>query len=164
MDDRSKIQEPPIDEPEGMRRGGASTDLPIVEESLLIKTERFQKIFDNASLAMIMIGRDGKFEYLNSGFTKLFGYGPEDVPDGRKWLKLAFPDPEHRKEAISAWKEDMKEPVRNENAAPDFHGPMQGWQQKDRSFQAGKAGHWRRFDDLRGYYRTQDCRNAVDSE
>ena len=109
MGDRSKILEPPGDQSQGMRRGDASADLPIVEESLRVKTERFQKIFDNASLATIMIDGDGKFEYVNSGFTKLFGYGPDDVPDGRTWFKLAFPDPEYRKEAISAWKEDMKE-------------------------------------------------------
>ena len=51
----------------------------------------------------------GSYEYVNPMFTELFGYGPDDVPSGREWFKLAFPDPEYRKEAISAWIEDMKD-------------------------------------------------------
>ena len=71
-----------------------------------------------------MIAHDGKYEYVNHMFTELFGYGPDDVPSGREWFKLAFPDPEHRKEAISAWIEDMKDLGRGATTASHFHGPM----------------------------------------
>jgi len=50
-------------------------------------------------------------------FTDLFGYTRAEIPAGTEWFKLAFPDPEYRKEAISTWISDRKqagiEPVRS---------------------------------------------------
>jgi PAS domain S-box-containing protein len=39
----------------------------------------------------------------------MFGYTLEDIPTGREWFTKAFPDPEIRDQAMSAWIADLKE-------------------------------------------------------
>ena len=96
MGDRAKIQKPPIDEPQSVRPQGASSDLPTVEQSRRVRMEKFQRLLDNVPIAMVMTGPHGNFEYVNLGFVRLFGYGADEVPNGKQWSNLAFPDPQRK--------------------------------------------------------------------
>ncbi|MGO9121401.1 MAG: PAS domain S-box protein [Desulfomonilaceae bacterium] len=109
MGDRANSEKQPLDQPEGIRQRPKASDLLKIEESLAGQTERLQKLFDNAPFGIVIIGRDGKYEQVNPRFTELFGFEPGEVPNGREWLRLAFPDPEYRKQVISAWIRDMQE-------------------------------------------------------
>ncbi len=70
--------------------------------------KRFQTFWENASTGMALIDKDGKFLYINPKFKEMFGYDLKDVPCGRVWFRLAFPDPAYRHEAISSWVNDLK--------------------------------------------------------
>lgn len=87
------------------------TELKVAEEALKIQTERFQMLADHASFGMVMIGRDGSFQYVNPKFTEIVGYGLNDVPNGREWFRNAFPDRTYRHLVISSWIEDSKRHV-----------------------------------------------------
>jgi PAS domain S-box-containing protein len=52
---------------------------------------------------MVIIGKDGSFEYVNPKFTQMFGYGLEEVPDGKTWFRKAYPDAPYRHEVIRTW-------------------------------------------------------------
>jgi PAS domain S-box-containing protein len=39
----------------------------------------------------------------------MFGYTLEDIPTGRDWFRLAFPDPGHRRQIEDAWREDLRD-------------------------------------------------------
>ena len=52
---------------------------------------------------MIMIAQDGTFRHINPKFTEMFGYDLKDVPDGKRWLALAYPDPDYRRFVVSEW-------------------------------------------------------------
>jgi hypothetical protein len=39
----------------------------------------------------------------------MFGYTIDEIPQGKEWFTRAFPDPDHRKEAITAWRQDAGE-------------------------------------------------------
>lgn len=74
-----------------------------------LSTEDLKLIGQLAPFALILIDADGKFRYLNSKFTEIFGYDLSDVPTGREWFKKAYPDPVCRREAVSRWIEDRKQ-------------------------------------------------------
>ena len=54
---------------------------------------------------MVVIGKDGTFEYLNPKLKEIVGYDLCDVPDGREWIRKAYPDAAYRHEVVSSWKE-----------------------------------------------------------
>jgi PAS domain S-box-containing protein len=62
----------------------------------------------NAPFGMIMLDHDNVIKYVNPRFTEIFGYEARDVPTGREWLRLAFPEAADREEAISTWKTEFK--------------------------------------------------------
>ncbi len=84
------------------------TDRKRAEEILRTERERFKSLSENAPFGMVMIDEDGTFKYINPKFKELFGYDLNDIPDGKTWFRKAYPDPDYRHQAISAWLEDLK--------------------------------------------------------
>jgi two-component system, cell cycle sensor histidine kinase and response regulator CckA len=80
----------------------------IMDEALNREKRRFQRLAKNAPFGTVMVDRDGSFSYANPKFKEMFGYDLHDVPNGREWLRKAYPDAEYRHEVISAWIEDLK--------------------------------------------------------
>ncbi len=56
---------------------------------------------------MVMIDKDGTFEYINPRFRELFGYDLDDIPNGKTWFRKAYPDPTYRHHVISTWTDDL---------------------------------------------------------
>ena len=79
-----------------------------MEENLKNEKERFESLAMDAPFGMSFINPDGTYEYINPEFVVMFGYTLEDIPTGKTWFELAFPDPEYRKEVISTWLSDLK--------------------------------------------------------
>ena len=77
------------------------------EEALRVEKERFQALAEHLPLGLASISEDGSFQYVNRKFTDLFGYDLQDIPGGRKWFRLAYPDPEYRRQVISRWIHDL---------------------------------------------------------
>jgi len=78
------------------------------EQDLIFERKKFQTLTENSPLAMVMVGEDGLFRYVNPKFTELFGYDPADVPDGKTWFRKAFPAPAYRHEVIATWVKDLE--------------------------------------------------------
>jgi PAS domain S-box-containing protein len=79
------------------------------EEALKKEQEKFRIVAEKSPLGMCIVGKDGRYLYLNPKFTEVFGYTLEDIPRGEVWFKKAFPDPEYRSRVINAWFQDLKE-------------------------------------------------------
>lgn len=84
------------------------TDRKSAEDAAQYEKQRFYNLIQNAPFGMILIDEKGSFTFANSKFTEIFGYDLKDVPDGKRWFERAYPDPEYRKEIISAWVEDLE--------------------------------------------------------
>ena len=84
------------------------TDRKEAEESLRAERERLHMLSDRAPFGMVMIAKDGTFEYANPKFTEIFGYDLSSVPNGREWFRKAYPDSAYRHKVVAAWKEDAE--------------------------------------------------------
>jgi len=78
-----------------------------IEESLLSEKSKLRTITENSPFGLVLIDARGNYRYVNPKFEEISGYSLEDVPNGKEWFKKAFPDPEFRREAVSAWIEDF---------------------------------------------------------
>ncbi|CAB1056845.1 hypothetical protein D1BOALGB6SA_1584 [Olavius sp. associated proteobacterium Delta 1] len=73
------------------------------EETLKKEKEKFRILTEMSPLGVSLIGADGRYKYVNPKFKELFGYSMEDIPSGREWFRKAFPEPQHRRQAIGSW-------------------------------------------------------------
>ena len=80
----------------------------LAEEALRESEERFRILVEESPFGVSIIGKDGRYMYLNPTFRAIFGYDLKDIPTGRQWFSKAYPDQEYRKEAISAWINDLQ--------------------------------------------------------
>jgi PAS domain S-box-containing protein len=83
------------------------SDRKRAERALRESEERFRQIAALSPFPISIIDSDGRYLYLNKKFTEVFGYTPEDIPTGTDWFYKAYPDPEYRREVLSAWKCDL---------------------------------------------------------
>jgi two-component system, cell cycle sensor histidine kinase and response regulator CckA len=79
------------------------------EEDLRQSEEKFRLLVEGAPLGISLVGEDGVYKYVNPKFVAMFGYTIRDIPTGREWFRRAFPNPEYRHEAVSAWKSIFKD-------------------------------------------------------
>ena len=79
------------------------TERKMAEELMRMERDRFRTLAESAPFGIILINREGKFEYINPKFKELFGYDLQEVPTNREWFRKAFPDPKVRREVISTW-------------------------------------------------------------
>mgnify|MGYP005851313775 FL=1 len=74
------------------------------EEAYFQDQEKYRLLAEKAPLGIAVIGRNGRYHYLNPKFVDIFGYTLEDIPTGREWLAKAYPDEAYRRQVISDWK------------------------------------------------------------
>jgi PAS domain S-box-containing protein len=77
------------------------------EKALFNEKERLLILSENAPFGMVLIGKNGRFLYVNPKFRGIFGYDLNDIPDGKTWFRKAYPDPAYRRDIISTWLDDL---------------------------------------------------------
>ena len=80
------------------------TELKRTRYALVESECKFSTLIQESPYGISIIDRLGTYRFLNRKFTEMFGYALKDIPDGRAWFNLAFPDLSERKRAISTWK------------------------------------------------------------
>jgi PAS domain S-box-containing protein len=79
------------------------TERKVAEETLRGERNRFRTLSENAPFGIILINKEGVFEYINPKFEELFGYDLDEIPNSLEWFRKAFPDSKARREVISNW-------------------------------------------------------------
>lgn len=59
------------------------------DKALEESEEKFKELIENAHIPIMIMDSLGNIVYLNSEFSKLFGYQIEDIPTKEKWIDLA---------------------------------------------------------------------------
>ncbi len=68
--------------------------------------ERFHMITDHSPFPISIIDESGKFLYVNTLFTRLFGYAFEEIPTEKDWFSKAFPDSSEREVIVHTMRAD----------------------------------------------------------
>ena len=77
-------------------------------EALLQKErEIFYSTLQEAPNGAALLGKDGRYLYINSAFTRITGYTLADVPTGKDWFRRAFPNRQYRHKTIELWRKDF---------------------------------------------------------
>jgi diguanylate cyclase (GGDEF)-like protein/PAS domain S-box-containing protein len=77
-------------------------------ETLLQKErEIFYSTLQEAPNGAALMGKDGRYLYINSAFTGITGYALADVPTGKDWFRRAFPNRQYRHKTIELWRKDL---------------------------------------------------------
>ncbi len=84
------------------------TERKAAEGVLRNERNKFRILSESAPFGIIMVDKEGVFEYINPKFKELFGYDLDEVPNSLEWFRKAFPDPKSRKEVISTWIEYLR--------------------------------------------------------
>ncbi len=79
-----------------------------MEQAQRESKEQFRALSEQSPLGIALIDRQGRYQYLNPAFVKMFGYTLADIPTGNEWFRLAYPDPDYRQAVREAWLEDLR--------------------------------------------------------
>ncbi|MEW5921504.1 MAG: HD domain-containing phosphohydrolase [Bacillota bacterium] len=83
------------------------TERKKIENNLQENAELFRYVAEFSPFPLSIISETGIYEYINPRFTEMFGYQLEEIPDGKTWFKLAYPDSQYRRKVIVAWLADL---------------------------------------------------------
>ncbi len=140
------------------RQASIALQKRIVEDSLMQSEELFSNIAEYSPLSLSISDPSGKYRYVNRRFSETFGYDLTDFHTGKEWFRLAFPDPEYRKDTIKTWKEDLAQFRVGETSATNIHSNMQEWLKKRHLFQSRYTLRRQTMCRLRGYHRSEEGR------
>ena len=79
-----------------------------MERRLTEERRRFEILSEKAPFGLVMVDREGRLRYVNPKFVEMIGYTIEDIPDELTWFGRAHPDPDYRKQVMSAWSQDVR--------------------------------------------------------
>jgi PAS domain S-box-containing protein len=68
---------------------------------------RFQQLFEDSPVAMVLMSREGLNLAQNRRFERLFGYPQGEISHLDDWWRLAYPDPDYRAEVQACWQEQI---------------------------------------------------------
>ncbi len=97
-----------------IRQASIAISKRMTEERLRRSNERFRKVVELFPVPAAIINAENRYTFLNRKFTEVFGYTLADIPTGRDWFALAFPDADVRKEVIATWKSDLERAGQNQ--------------------------------------------------
>jgi len=87
-------------------------ELIAINEELHDSEDKFRAMVDTIPLAIhLSVGVEQKTEYINTEFTRLFGYTIDELPTADQWWPLAYPDYEYRKKISREWKNRIRRAI-----------------------------------------------------
>jgi two-component system, cell cycle sensor histidine kinase and response regulator CckA len=61
------------------------------------------QLIQRLPMAVAIANANGRIEYINNRFTRVFGYQLDDVADPAAWWERAYPDEDYRREVLDQW-------------------------------------------------------------
>ena len=71
--------------------------------------QKFRTLVEQSPLGISLIGKGGRYKYVNPRFQEIFGYTLNDCPIGKEWFKRAYPDESYRQKVMAAWTDDLQQ-------------------------------------------------------
>ena len=74
-----------------------------VEEDIRVAEARFRAIIEASPIPFALNDSALNITYLNSAFSRTFGYDPKDIPTVHAWWPKAYPDEMYRQDVAKDW-------------------------------------------------------------
>ncbi len=71
--------------------------------------QKWKSVIESTPVPMAINDGSASITFLNSNFTKVFGYTINDIPTVNDWFKCAYPDPIYREQNANKWTELVEE-------------------------------------------------------
>jgi two-component system cell cycle sensor histidine kinase/response regulator CckA len=108
------IEENQLHFSEFVQLAGSANDMVenrrIAEKALRESEEKFRMLVEQSPLGISLIGKDGRYRYVNPRFQEMFGYTIDDIPTGMEWFNNAYPDEAYRRKVMKAWFDYQRRP------------------------------------------------------
>jgi PAS domain S-box-containing protein len=85
-----------------------------IEATLRQSKEHFRRLTKLSPVPVVIINRQGDFEYLNDRFLTTFGYNLADIPNMEAWWRRAYPDEHHRLKGMANWQKAVEKAARED--------------------------------------------------
>jgi two-component system cell cycle sensor histidine kinase/response regulator CckA len=85
------------------------TRLQEAEAALRESEQKFRTLVEQSPLGISLIGKEGRYKYVNPRFQEMFGYTIDDCPTGKQWFKLAYTDKAYRQKVMEAWIKELQQ-------------------------------------------------------
>ncbi len=79
------------------------TERKVMEDELKNSEAKFRSIIEVSPVPMALNDERLSITFLNPAFVQTFGYTTDDIPTVADWWTKAYPDPDYRRWAESAW-------------------------------------------------------------
>jgi PAS domain S-box-containing protein len=79
------------------------------EAALRESEEKFRTLVEESPLGISLIGKDGRYKYVNPRFQEMFGYTIDDAPTGKEWFRKVYPDRAYRRAVVESWLGDLRQ-------------------------------------------------------
>jgi len=135
------------------------TKRKMAEEELQRERQKLQTLLEQAPFGMVLVDINGDYKYMNPRFRELFGYNLNDSPNGRIWLRKAYPEPSYRRNVIAAWKEDIRKKGKQKKIPRTFTVTSKDGNEKIANFRAvqlEKGGYLVTCEDITDLKRLED--------
>jgi PAS domain S-box-containing protein len=94
-------------------------DKVVERTQMLQESERnIRHLIKHSPIPMVISHYNGRIEYLNEQFIKLYGYDLEDMQNLKHWQAQAYPDPAYRKQTSRSWLKAVAKAKRNNTDIP----------------------------------------------
>jgi len=84
------------------------TDRKLMEDELKASEAKFRSIIEVSPVPMALNDERLNITFLNPAFVQTFGYTTDDIPTVADWWLKAYPDPDYRRWAESAWQTTLE--------------------------------------------------------
>lgn len=88
------------------------TERKRAEDALRESEERFRQLITAAPIPFSVADYEGRIEFINTQFTRIFGYTLDEIPTIYAWFDRACPDDNSRKRAYQLWKTNVRDAER----------------------------------------------------
>lgn len=98
-----------------------------LEHNISSITERrvqLEDILDSSPIAIGWTDGEGRVEYINRQFTRLFGYEMDDIPNLESWRHLAYPEAHYRETKIDPWSRAVAEAQGSNHIPPELESDV----------------------------------------
>ncbi len=73
------------------------------EQAIKDASQKLEAVVSSVNVAIVWASEDGRIEYVNPTFSKMFGWRLEDVPTVKEWFAKAYTDNVYRAKMAANW-------------------------------------------------------------